>query len=397
MIAKVPDGAPLSGFKRAVETGDVAVLRRLLAEHPELTEVLDEPLFAFASPALVHAAGMGNRELIDALLELGADIDGRSDWDAGPYSALHRQVDGATPDSLELAEYLLSRGATLDLHSAAGLGRRDDMRAMLEAEPDRVSEPGPDGATPLHLARDVETAALLLELGAEIDKRCVDHASTPAQWALGDRPEVTRFLLENGARPDIFMAAALDDVSLAQRILADEPDAVGVRVSMGRSHEHLGFGDKYTWSLDFAGTPLEVARRRQNTAVYQFLLERSAPPALLLQAARRGDLTEIAALIEAEPGLIASLDDDTAFGILCGTTEAARALMRAGADPNVRENDNGATPLHHAAWTDDLPLADALLEGGADPSLRDRSYDGTPLGWALHNGSTEVAERLRAG
>lgn len=66
-----------------------------------------------------------------------------------------------------------------------------------------------DNCTPLHFARDVETAQLLLTHGARIDARDQDHSSTPAQWLIGDAPEVSRFLLTQGATPDIFLAAAL--------------------------------------------------------------------------------------------------------------------------------------------------------------------------------------------
>ena len=43
---------------------------------------------------------------------------------------------------------------------------------------------GGDGQTPLHFASTVEVAEFLLENGAEIDARDVDHESTPAQYML---------------------------------------------------------------------------------------------------------------------------------------------------------------------------------------------------------------------
>ena len=62
-------------------------------------------------------------------------------------------------------------------------------------------------------------AEFLLDRGADIDARCIDHKSTPAQYALVDRPEVCRRLLERGATPDIFMAARLGDLALAARLI----------------------------------------------------------------------------------------------------------------------------------------------------------------------------------
>jgi ankyrin repeat protein len=381
-------------FKAAVERGDAEGVRRLFTEHPELAEVVDAPWFAFDSPAIVHAAGMKHRALIDALLDVGADVDARSTWENGPYSALHRLVDGQTDESLALAEHLLARGATLDLHAAAGLGRTKELAAFLDREPGRVSEPGPDGATPLHLARNQETADLLLTRGAELDKRCVDHRSTPAQWALGDRPEVARFLVERGARTDLFMAAVFDDLGVARALLDRDPAAVAVRLGAGKSHEHLGFGDKYYWSLGFADTPLEVARRRGSTSVYAYLLERSPAATQLVQASRRGDLEAIERLLGADGSLLGGLDEATRCHLLCGELEAVRRFLNAGVDPNVRDDDLGGTPLHWAAWENRRGHVDLLLERGADRTMRDRSFGGTPQGWASHAGHEELASLL---
>ncbi len=71
---------------------------------------------------------------------------------------------------------------------------------------------GGDGQTPLHFARTVEIAAFLLDHGADIDALDIDHESTPAQWMLGDRLEVARYLVQQGCTTDILLAAAAGDV-----------------------------------------------------------------------------------------------------------------------------------------------------------------------------------------
>lgn len=63
-------------------------------------------------------------------------------------------------------------------------------------------------------------------------------------------------------------------------------------------------------------------------------------------------------------------------------------------DPDARDAD-GATALHHAAWSGDLALIRQLLDAGADPSLRDARFDATPQGWAEHAYQEEAAELLR--
>lgn len=64
-------------------------------------------------------------------------------------------------------------------------------------------------------------------------------------------------------------------------------------------------------------------------------------------------------------------------------------------DLNARDEE-GATPLHHAAWEGDLTLIRRLLDAGADPSVTDSRFESTPLGWAEHAYQTEAAELLRA-
>lgn len=385
-----------AAFTRAVDRGDVEALRDLFRNHPEAAELLDVPLFPFEAPALVHAAGRRDGPMLDALLDLGADIDARSTWTNGPYSALHRLVDGATAESLDLAEHLVRRGATVDLHAAAGLGDMDRLPALLDEAPDRVSEAGPDGATPLHLARDPHVAALLLDRGADIDRRCVDHRSTPAMWATGGREEVLRLLLDRGATPDLFQAALLDDTDLAARILDRDPEAVDVRVGFGASHPHLGGGDKYVWSLAGADTPLELARRRGSRLFYQWLLPRSPLDAQLVQASRRGDVMAIDALLAKDPELLDAMPEPRRCDALRGSRDGAKRLLEHGAGPDALD-EGGASALHHAAWRGDADLAEVLLRGGTDPSIRDAQYDATPLGWANEAGHRTVMNLILDG
>ena len=89
------------------------------------------------------------------------DLQAVSDWWS---SGLHtREVDPA------VARTLVDRGATLTVHAAAGLGFTDHLARMLDADPSLIDAKGCDACTPLHFARDVATARLLLERGARID------------------------------------------------------------------------------------------------------------------------------------------------------------------------------------------------------------------------------------
>lgn len=59
----------------------------------------------------------------------------------------------------DMAEFLLARGARMDLYVAAMLGRLDLVKGQLDAYPDSLSGRGPHGLTLLHHARQGGVAA----------------------------------------------------------------------------------------------------------------------------------------------------------------------------------------------------------------------------------------------
>src|SRR5512138_2994873 len=116
MDAGSPNG--IDRFKRAVHLGDAAALRLVLSESAEARAAINAPLFSFGSPALVAIAGDGNVDVVDTLLEFGADPNRRSDWWAGGFHPLHA---AAGP----VSDRLIAAGAVLDACAAARLGRTD--------------------------------------------------------------------------------------------------------------------------------------------------------------------------------------------------------------------------------------------------------------------------------
>src|SRR5687768_10315518 len=205
---------------KAVEADDRERARRFLADSTVRNGINDR-IGPFDSPAINHVK---SREMLDVLLEAGADINAKSRWWAGGFGLLH----SAPP---ELARYAIERGATVDVHAAARLGDLQRLRELIAAEPASVHARGGDGQTPLHFAANVEVAAFLLDHGADIDARDVDHESTPAQYMVKSRQPVARYLVGRGCKTDILMAAALGDLALVKRHVAADPECVRVRVS----------------------------------------------------------------------------------------------------------------------------------------------------------------------
>ena len=70
------------------------------------------------------------------------------------------------------------------------------LRELVDADPSLVHARGGDGKTPLHCARTVEIAQYLIDRGADLDARDVDHESTPAQYLVREAPDVARLLVD---------------------------------------------------------------------------------------------------------------------------------------------------------------------------------------------------------
>lgn len=106
-----------------------------------------------------------------------------------------------------LFEWLIERGAAVDLFAATALGQAGTVRDLLAEDPSLATSYSHDGWTPLHLAsffghRDV--AGLLLDHGAPIDARSKSErfarANTPLHAAAANRQTaVAELLIERGA------------------------------------------------------------------------------------------------------------------------------------------------------------------------------------------------------
>src|SRR5262249_24220850 len=152
-------GDPMELFKKAFEEDDAASFRKLLERHPDLKARINEPVAAFDAPVITRVR---SRDMLDVLLEAGADLNAKSRWWAGGFGLLH----GAEP---ELAAYAIERGAVVDIHAAARLAIMPKLRELISADPASVNAPGGDGQTPLHFASTIEIAEYLLDHGADID------------------------------------------------------------------------------------------------------------------------------------------------------------------------------------------------------------------------------------
>jgi cytohesin len=183
--------------------------------------------------------------------------------------------------------------------------------------------------------------------------------------ASGGHAEIVRLLLMSGAD-----AGARNDAgvsALERAALADRPDAAEILRAASR-------GERPEDVLTELDARLLDACRRAEPAEVVDLLSRGA------RAGARSKGSGWTPLITA---------------CACGSGEAARVLLDAGADPACAAAD-GRTPLHFSAQLGDVELIRMLLARGADPERRDH-YGETPLKAAERDGATEAARVLAAG
>jgi uncharacterized protein len=136
----------------------------------------------------------------------------------------------------------------------------------------------------------------------------------------------------------------------------------------------------------------------------------------LLLAIRAGDVEVVQRLLEANPALVSARIGSKAAGSRTALhlptdwpgyfpngPRIVELLINAGADPNARTTGRGRsepgpgdeTPLHYAASSDDVDVAESLIEGGADVEAPDGSI-GSPLDNAVGYGCWHVARMLVA-
>src|SRR5215470_16574322 len=136
----------------------------------------------------------------------------------------------------------------------------------------------------------------------------------------------------------------------------------------------------------------------------------------LRSAVHAGDVEAVRRLLHDDPALatarLGSKDSGSATplhlvsdwpGYFPNGPAIVRLLIDAGADPNALTTSRGSgtagpgdeTPLHYAASSDDVDVAEALIDGGADIERPDGSI-GTPLDNAVGYACWHVARLLAA-
>jgi ankyrin repeat protein len=235
---------------------------------------------------------------------------------------------------------------------------------------------------------------MLIDAGADLDARDVDHRSTAAEWMVSDRADLARYLVSRGSTPDIFLAAALGLTDRVRDMLTANPALLELRTAQGEYAErppssyHI-----YQWTLGPSLTPMQAAAKfghRDTIAVMQAF---ASPVQQLLLACHEGRAGDAHAIVKENPGIVERLQgaDRRALTDEAWTANAPAValMMELGFDPAAPAvtGPTGGTALHCAAWEGSPACVSAILaypRGHALIEAHDPVYNGTPLSWCAH-------------
>jgi ankyrin repeat protein len=274
--------------------------------------------------------------------------------------------------------------------AAAGAGDVDAVAALAEEHPRLIDQRGGDGVTMLWAAARrgrMPVVRWLVARGADVEiPGSAVHVTrvmvSPYCIAVRSRRAgVARYLLDHGARVDVFCAAFLGEL-----------DAL-------REHVAAGLVNAQSPHEDFHPvTPLHHAVDGGSTAAATLLLDSGADAGtcggrLLTSAANQGSIDLVRLLLErgaraADAESLGPLGADPAIGTL---------LVAAGFDPNAPIRDQ-ETPLTMACRADKREHPEtvaALLDLGANPNAPN-AKGRTPLAIATSAGFDKTIALLRA-
>jgi len=369
------NGAQVSTIHIAAYLGDVGKVRTALNQGTDV----DAKWVHDATP-LHFAVGGGKREVIELLIDQGADLNVSADG----LTPLHAAVMAGNTEAIKL---LIDKGADVNASGKSGvrlLGTLEmDIMRTLE-----LLQPGKDEQEAMRLwweskrdavkslvAMGARIPARVVALGASVGLKEMVELSVNAGADVNARArfrqkktllheavesghkELVQYLLDKGA--DINAKDRRGWTSLHMAAVAGRRELVELLLAGGAD---FNIGDIR------GGTALWYAKEQGNEEIIELLrshgAKEEAPTISLHQAARDGDLEQV------------------------------KSLISRGADINAMDDRLAGTPLHLAAYYAHHDVVEFLISKGADVNARNK-WNRTAINEAVDKGHIEIAELLR--
>jgi ankyrin repeat protein len=375
------DGVTTTRLHEAVQNGDLAAVRALLARRPEIVDLLRGGPSGFEIRALHIAVMKRDVEMTRLLLEAGADTRGgiwpNRDATSPRTIAEERGYDEIVAIMVAQEERRGARGGNAfgddfrRLRQAMMTGGEEAVIAVFESQPALADICPPDGVTMLHRAAGQGTllvAKWLLDHGADVNRK-----SHPDFWRREGRTPLDFAAWECAEEPSRRSAAEAMAALLIERGAALTPLSAA---ALGR------------WD-DLASCPLDSLQGKG-----------------LLQAAVRGDRPDVLRQLleiglDPDERMQVGQHEDQTFStggplleaVNTGRIGMARELLVHGADPNANVFTSGSPTF--AAYNGGSPRANAPDLAMIDLMLKHGGWiDAASVGYLRE---VEIARRMLAG
>lgn len=418
-----------SPLKLAVINGQLDLVKRIIALNPDLDDVDND-----VQTVLMHAAQAEQEEILNFLLESGADIHKRNrfgytpllvaivnsknntakiliekesrehidDKDAAGYSALiHATSRGLT----ELTQLLAAKGADVNLQgpggntpllSAVQYSTEEKVMLLIKELPQLdLTIKNYTGISPLMMAAQKghsQVAQLLYDKGAKIEEKDSVGCSALIYAVKGNHPALISWLVKSGA--DINEQNSNQETPLMYAIVNGHEDLALSLIEQGAKVDLINKNGKTVLMLACAKGQTKVVQKLLDLKV-DINIEDHAKETALAQAIRNGH-EELAGLLVKNGAQISTITEsgETLLMLACGKglEKVALSLIEQGANLEAVDKNN-ETALMYAVKNKHIALARVLIEKGALADIVDAQ--GVPLlRHAIKQGNVDLIKAI---